>query len=208
MHEFGLRTQKKLFGTIELGLVNGGLLTVVQNTGSRIDGPFGNTVDGTVHIESGRGFSDRLPSTLTVASGFVNEGVIELTQLGTRLCNPFNCTLAGQSALIVETGTLVNMPSGLIDVTPGDSGGSRVLTTELSNLGTVNVNWHMTLGRGDANHVNSGTIDMGGVTLTLTGIAFLNAIDGLIVGTGTLDISSIMFTNQGQVDPGIILIGS
>jgi hypothetical protein len=159
------------------------------------------------------------PSNLTVANGFTNDGVIELTS-----------AVSGQaSSLTVTNGTLTNGPGGVIAAQPG-VGGARTLTAQLDNQGSLDVDQTLTINRADADHVNSGLIDLSGANLTLTqsgtSPTFINTGTvniqasrtftatggtvtnanapalGVIQGAGTLNVSGTTFSNAGDVRPG------
>jgi predicted RNA-binding protein len=126
---------------------------------------------------------------LTVASGFTNTSTIELSSVGS----------GSTSTLNVTTGSLVNGPTGVILTAPG-SGGSRILGVQLDNQGLVTVSAPTTLTRLDADHLNSGTIDVAGANLTITqtgttpsfsntGSIPLTAARTLSVSGGTLDLT-------------------
>jgi hypothetical protein len=130
---------------------------------------------------------------LTVANGFVNEGLIELTN-----------TSAGQPATLnVTAGTLTNAAGGQIRALAGSGTASRTLGAELNNLGTLEValgaSSTFTLSKSSADHLNSGTISVDGGNLTInqsgTTPSFANS-GTLSVGAGlSFTINGGAFTN-------------
>ena len=54
--------------------------------------------------------------------------------------------------------------------------------------------------------VNSGVIDIAGGTIVDINNTFENAVDGVIQGNGTLDISGANFTNNGTIAPTVTVI--
>jgi hypothetical protein len=95
---------------------------------------------------------------LTVAAGFENHGLIELS-------NFVACGCATQ--LVVTTGTLINAPDGTIRAGTGGSG--RTLTAQLDNRGTLEVQISLLITKASAAHVNAGTIAVTGGNLTISG---------------------------------------
>jgi fibronectin-binding autotransporter adhesin len=96
-------------------------------------------------------------ATLTVANGFTNTGVIDLT----------NVVSAFNAQLNVTAGTLVNAPSGQILASAG-VGASRTIGAQLDNQGLVAVNAPLVLAFAGADHLNSGTIDVVGNNFQVT----------------------------------------
>ncbi len=136
-------------------------------------------------------------STLTVANGLTNSGTIELTHTG-------NCG-AGTSTLVVTAGVLLN--EGTISSTVADSGtGSRLLSAQLDNRGSLNVSYPLTVSQPSAGHTNSGVITIaGGRTLTISDGTLTNSsgqVPGIIQGDGVLAVGGIAFSNAGHIDPG------
>jgi hypothetical protein len=75
-----------------------------------------------------RGSNELGHTTVTWASGLHNAGTVRLESIDD----------TWQSALTISGGTLTNMPGGSIQVNAG-SGGNRVLTGNITNLGTMSV---------------------------------------------------------------------
>lgn len=137
-------------------------------------------------------------SELHVANGFVNRGTITLTTI----LEPVR-----HARLEVANGTLVNDSTGLIEALAG-VGGTRVLTGELDNQGTIRVEAPLTLTRSsEAHHLNSGTIEVSGADFL---VVHSSAIP-TFTNTGTMTVSSgrtwrvqagTLFHNAGQVAGG------
>ncbi|MGH7679363.1 MAG: beta strand repeat-containing protein, partial [Gemmatimonadaceae bacterium] len=94
-------------------------------------------------------------AALTIASGFNNQGTIDLTSI----------TGGFSSSLTVSSGELNN--SGTITSAVG-AGGARTLAAQLTNVATVTVNQPLILDRASSQHVNGGTIDLTNANLTVT----------------------------------------
>ena len=154
--------------------------------GGTINGAFSNAASGILNV-TGPG------DTLTVANGFTNAGLITTNDLST-----YNYT----TTLSVTTGTLTN--TGIIrtlDTTGGGSAG--VINAQLDNQGLLDLVSNAALNKAGVAHTSSGVIDIAtGKTLTVsgTGASLTNAAGGIIQGTGTLNVSSITFANNGIID--------
>ncbi len=146
-------------------------------------------------------------SQLTVASGFLNEGSIELSAT----------TSTYSASLTVSSGTLQNEPTGVIASEVG-SGGPRTLTAAVYNLGLIDVNHPLVWNGVSAVQTNDGSIladanlsivqsgttpsfsNLGSIsvaatrTFALSGGSFTQSAGG-IGGTGTLSFSdaSVVF---------------
>jgi hypothetical protein len=144
---------------IDVSFFNQGVLLAYETSGgSAFNGAFGNEATGVF----------RIPvigsSGVTVANGFINTGLIDLTQQST--------ATAYTSTLTVTAGTLIN--SGTIQSSVGNRTGPRVLAADVTNNGTIDP--------GGAGAVQSLRIN-GNVTLGVNG--FVNAdIQGPTAGTG------------------------
>ena len=207
-----------------LTLLNGGLsdpVTVESGGVLLIHGAVGLT--GALSLPAGstlrvQGDNSGGTAALTVANGFTNDGAIELTSID-----------AGYAAsLTVTAGTLVNAPTRTLSALVGTGGGgSRTLAAQLDNQGILDVEQPLTLSRADADHTNSGTIDLtgGNLTLTQTGTTpsftntgtitvpgsrtftagagvFTNGVGGIVQGSGTFNAAGTTFTNDGIFSPG------
>jgi hypothetical protein len=218
-------------GTVTIGseqgvtLVGGNLDAFATVQSSGVLRAHGAAAVTSVAVDAGgllevRGQSDGGHASLTVANGFTNNGEIRLT----------SADLGYTSALNVTSGTLTNSPDATIVSDAGD-GGARTLGAHLSNQGTLDVNQPLTLSKADANHSNSGYIDLTGASLTVTqtgtapsftnngtiqlasgktftvsGGVLTNASgdpSGTIQGPGTINVSATAFTNHGNIDAGI-----
>jgi hypothetical protein len=155
--------------TLDIG-ANSGPATISMRGGSTL---IGNVLAGqTIKVQ---GDSSGV-ATLTAANGFTNAGMIVLESVSGS---------SNASNLTVTNGTLTNLVGGEINVNAGD-GGSRNLTTELANAGTVNIKTATTLGRASADHVNSGTIRVIGGDLSVS----QSGTTPTFTNSGTLDIAS------------------
>ncbi|HEV2851265.1 MAG TPA: SdrD B-like domain-containing protein [Thermoanaerobaculia bacterium] len=128
-------------------------------------------------------------TTITAAADFVNEGTLRLESQN-----------AGYESSL--TGDFVNGVGGVINVNAG-SGGSRRITGALTNRGTLNVGFGLTLSKSGGTHTNLGTIDIAsGQTLAVSGTTFVNSAGGTIRGRGVLNVSGVAFSNEGSINPG------
>lgn len=122
------RTLQLASTTVTAPMVNAGTLQVL-NAGNSISGPLTTTATSLVQVGAfGGAGSD---ATLTVASGFTNSGVIELSNFSDT-ADPWSSTLS------ISSGVLVNAPGGTIRALPGTvGGGARTLSASLDNQGTL-----------------------------------------------------------------------
>ena len=160
--------------TINAPLVNEGLL--VNYGSSAINGSFSNAAGATLQLV---GYYTVIvwstyyyPSDLTLASGFTNQGVIELVG-----GNNYS------DVLTVSSGTLVNGAGGTIHSVPGT--GSDTLAAELDNEGTLQVDCALTIAMDSAQDSNSGTINVSGGNLTIN----QSGTDPSLSNTGTINVS-------------------
>src|SRR6185436_7921234 len=137
---------------INNALNNAGLLVVRAN--SSFNGGFVNVAGATLRLLGDGNYSS---VNLTVANGFTNSGLIEMTSV-------FN---AQPVTLNVTSGTLVNAAGATIDILQGSGNGGRTINAQLNNQGTLNVGTGAALSRGSALHVNSGTINVSGGDVSL-----------------------------------------
>ncbi len=199
-------------------VTNQGAVNLISST---ISGPLDNQglllIGGTVALNgaltTGAGSTLRvqggLASTgsLTVANGFTNNALIDLTAI--------NGGFTAQ--LVVTTGTLTNAVGATINSAVG-TGGLRTLAAQLNNQGALALAQPLTLTRASAAHTNSGTIDASTVNFTLTqsGTAPSFANTGTItvgagrvwtVTGGTLDLSAGTVSGAGllSVSGGTVL---
>ncbi len=177
-------------GTLNPALDNQGLVNASGSTA--INGALTTANGSTLRVGQVDGTTSL--ASLTVANGFTNNGAIELTT---------TFAAAYSSALTVTAGTLTNAGAGTISSLAGTvGGGSRTLTAQLDNQGTITVGVPLTINGASADHLNSGTINVSGGNLTLTQSGttptFTNTGTGTItIGTGRLwTISGGSFTHQ------------
>lgn len=226
--------------TIQGGTLNGpGTITnasgrILALTSGTINTPLSN--EGTVHVIGASALNGVLTTstgsviraqsvgfggtTLTIANGFTNNGLLDIT-----------ATVSNGCAVIVN-GTLVNAADGTITI--GGVLGGRTLTAQVQNAGTLTVGIPLTINRGSADHINSGSIAVTGGDLTFTqsgttptfansgsiGVtagralrigtgAVTNESAGSILGPGTFEAGTgAPFDNQGSVTVGLARIGN
>jgi hypothetical protein len=190
------RGSAQVTGTINTALINEGAL-VVQDGDCAVNGPLSNSAAGALQVFGGGRLG--VTATLTVADGFTNLGLIELS---TRFA------LIGETAtLTVTAGTLTNAAGATLNASAGN-GGSRVLNAQLDNQGTVLISRPTTLSAASAAHQNTGTITVGtgGLTITQSGVSpsFTNAgtIDLIDGGLTVSQSPSAVFTNAGSITMG------
>jgi hypothetical protein len=132
--------------------------TVLVHGTSAINGSYTSGTGSTLRME-GNGTQGN--ATLTVASGFTNNGAIELTNV--------DPSFQRTAQLTVTTGALVNPASRLISGLVGTNGGTRVLNAQLDNQGTLSVvsPQGFTSTTTGTTHTNTGTIDLSGGSFTV-----------------------------------------
>jgi hypothetical protein len=145
-----------LFNSSVNGLQNRGLL--VASGASTVGGTLLTFAGSTLRVQgtSGSGGPGNGDAELTVANGFTNNGVIELTDVGS----------ATSATLTVTTGTLINSATGAISSLVG-GGGTRTINSQLSNQGTVGLDQSLYLSRTGVTHDNTGTLDIRKGTLSV-----------------------------------------
>lgn len=172
---------------IALAISNAGTLRVFGSTG--VSGALTTTESSRIEIE-GDGAAGT--STLTVADGFTNNGLIELRAV----------TGAYNAALVVTTGTLTNAGGGSI-VSAVGTGGARSINAALSNQGSVLVQQPLTLSRSGVAHQNSGSIAAdANLTVSQSGVGASFTNSGTItVGPGrTLAFANGSVVHDGTLD--------
>lgn len=125
---------------------------------------------------------------ITVTSaGVTNAGTITLESAGT-----------SRNAVINVGGgaSLTNSTTGVINVVLG-AGGTRQISGSFTNDGTLNLEHNLTIAQKYTS--NSGTIDLGGHTLTISGTSLTNESGGSIIGPGTITGAVI---NNGTISIG------
>lgn len=197
--------------TIQAAVNNSG--TLVINGACALDGSVQQNAGAALKVEgSGVG-----AATLTVATGFTNNGTIDLT----------NGSLGQNATLNVTSGTLTNAAGATLKSSTGSTGGTRTLNAVLNNQGTFTVGTTLAVTRNDAAHQNSGTITLSGGdlafnqggaapgltstgtisipftrTLTVTAGALTVGSGGVLEGRGTLTATGTTFHVAGVVRPG------
>jgi len=186
-----------------LNIANGGIfdnqgtLTVPAGTTSNLTGAIVNQ-SGTIEIQSDLALGN---STLNIAAGFVNDGIIELDSDG------------NVSTLNVLAGPLVN---NNIIRTNGTAGpGSRDITGAITNLGTIDVTQALTINNlGTTFDTSAGTLMLAagetlavidGTTVVGTGTAFLDTGTLSLEGTHALNLASDFMLTAGLALPGTVL---
>ena len=163
-----------LTNTINTALHNAGTLasgvppSVSTNT---VTGAFTTAATSLVRVTAGGSNS----ATLTFASGFTNNGTIELTKVN---------DASGAATLGVTNGTLVNAAGATLRSALG-SGGGRTLAAQLDNRGTVSVLHGLVVNRVGAAHLNAGSIAVSGGNLTVTQTA-----TGSFTNSGIIDVDA------------------
>src|SRR6267378_84553 len=148
-----------------------------------INGALGTATGSTLRLEGNGSVGS---SVATVATGFTNNGTIELT--GTSAS--FGATLA------VTAGTLVNAAGHAINVLAG-SGGARTLTAQLDNQGTLSVQQALTINKSAVQHQNSGLVDVSGGNLTLTQSGAIPSFTNTPAGTVNIAAGRTLAVNGG-----------
>ena len=186
--------------TIDADLVNEGLLDFHYNDANSINyinGSFVNAATGTLRIRALTyyGYSDEY-ATLTVASGFSNYGLIELT-------DTYNSYGSATYVTLNVGGTLVNESTGQIVVTSAiGSVAGRVLNAEIDNRGTMTIDRPVRIETSGVNHVNSGTMAFNAAGSSFRNFATLtNTATGSITAAAGLTINYFTtLTNDGLID--------
>ncbi len=133
------------------GIVNSGLIrwrhtdTFGANSTrtANVNGSITNCIGGRIEINAG--LNDRV--VLAITGTVTNAGMIELTS-----------NRASGSPDIQADGQLINETQGDILCAFGAGGGTRYISAELVNRGTIEVEQFLILSREDAGHRNTGTI--------------------------------------------------
>ncbi len=156
---------------------NGGI-TVTTNSGSR--------------RLNGRDLDSTATFILGQMTNFTINGGATLDQSG----GIFD--LRGNSS--INTNTTGNVVSS-VPVQKTGSFSTSIATTTFTNSGNINVNTGTLFI--SPNFINTATATIAsGTTLTFAGTTSSNAASGTIQGTGTLNVSSTAFTNNGVLGPG------
>ncbi len=176
------------------GLTNQGSLTILPGAVA-FNGPFANTPGATLRLQADYNVG---PASLTVAQGFTNAGLIDLTSTS----NPSPDTLT------VSVGTLVN--DGTISSSVG-YGGGRTLAARFDNqaAGTITINQPLAIAMASAQDSNEGTIAVNaGTTLTQTGTgpSFTSTGSITIAAKQTLAITGGTFDPDGGTLSGALAL--
>jgi len=173
--------------------------TLLVNGASAVNDTLTTAGTSLIRIQGNGTFST---ATLTVAKGFENAGTVELTDT----TSSYGATLA------VTNGKLLNLPGALVNVVIGTNG-PRTLTAELDNQGAVAValgtGGTLNVNRAGSAHFNSGTIDVSGGDLTVSGAASFTNVGAMTIGgSDTLTVSQGSFTyGGGSLDgPGTLVL--
>jgi RTX calcium-binding nonapeptide repeat (4 copies) len=163
-----------------LPVINQGLIVVKGQ--SFLNGTFTTVAGSTLRMEGAGSFGT---GSLTVANGFTNNGLIELTN-----------SASFQDALLIVNGTLTNAAGHVIDILAGVGGSSGTLRASLDNQGTLNVGAPLTMDKNGAVDTNSGTINVSGGNLSVNNAAsFSNSGVFNISSSRTFTISNASFSN-------------
>ena len=189
-------------GTINGTLVNEGAL-LVQTQDAIVNGSLQNMASGTLKVEANPITGHAL---LTVANGFTNEGLLELTATDDSNNNNWN------AHLVVSEGKLTNVAGGTIVSSTGGGRPTSVrrLFGEFDNQGTVNVEHVLTIEKASTQHVNAGTINVTGGNLVLSGADASFTNDGTLkVGNGrAVSLNRFLQSSSGVVDLEIAGVNS
>ena len=154
-----------------------------------INNAFTTQPNSTIHIYINTSYN-----TLTIANGFTNHGLIYFT----------NGSYSNRGTIDITNGTLVNAPDGIIETNnlalyPGYS---NSILAPLDNQGAMNFNNSMTINKANESHYNSGEIQLNNATVSFSGNQFENTMSGEIGGNGTLNVTGLIFVNNGSFIPG------
>jgi len=196
----------------------------VQGTGA-VTGSFSNSVGGIVIVD-GSTLGD---GVLTFTTGFLNAGSITLTNV--------DAVQARNATISVTSGVLTSLPQSVLQSLAGSVvGGTRTLAAMLDNQGLVAVQQTLTIDQASATHGNSGQIFLSGgdLDVVLSGTApsftnesggvidvgtnklvitnqsngtFTNQAGGTLRGSGTIDIGTSTFVQDGTVQVGVATPG-
>jgi len=173
--------------------------TVIGSDVGVIAGPFTTTASSVLRIGQLTGSTPQ--ASLSFASGFTNNGAIELTEL----------TNVGtySSLLSVPSGTLVNAAGATITTLGGVMpGGSRILAATIDNRGTITASAGEPLTIASAGaHTNSGTIDLSAAGLSLsqtgsftnTGTVTIGFGQAFVIAGGAVNQNGGTFGGAGSV---------
>jgi hypothetical protein len=185
---------------------------------SSITGSFTNSSTGVLFVYS----SSTGDATLTISSGFLNAGSVVLDNADV---SAHNVTLA------VPSGVLTNISGSSLQSYVGTAGGNRTLAAALNNQGLIVVQQTLTIDRDSASYSNigrivstggdlnvilsgfrpgfsngsPGVIDIGTNKLVITNLStgsFINQPGATLQGSGTIDIGTSSFIDDGLLNVG------
>lgn len=155
--------------TVSAPFVNDGFTWVVTN--SALTGAVTNSAGATLRIASN---GESGATALSVATGFVNDGAIELSS-----------TVGGYNATLdIVSGTLVNAVGGSITALPG-SGGNRTISGSVANNGQVQIDHPLSWSLADDTLSNAGTLDVGNGNLNIAQTGLSQVTLGGVVSIGS-----------------------
>jgi len=130
-------------------------------------------------------------ASLTSGGGFTNNGTLTLETTGGN----------HDISLNVLSGTLVN--AGILYVNTG-TGGNRTINASLTNNGTVVFNSDTVLNKPLADYVNNGRTNLRNASIAFAdgSSVLINGTNGVVFGSGTINIPGGVFYNNGLVQPG------
>lgn len=146
-----------------------------------------NTGTGSTILVRGINVAGAGTASVTITNGFTNTATIDLTATGTA----YNVTLT------VPGGPLVNGPTGVLRSLIGN-GGARTLAATLDNQGTVTVHQPMQLARAEAQHQNSGVIELTTADMTVTQTGATPSFTNL--NSITLNAGRTFTVNGGSIE--------
>ncbi len=194
------------FGTANFSSSSSISTTTATLSGGTINGSSSVTVTGTLNW-SGGDMSGT--GTTTIPSGGVliisgaSDHLFDTRTINNSGTTTFTATSAGD--LDFANGAVFNNLSGgvfdiqsdsvVLDLGSGTEGA-------FNNIGTLQKSIGTGVSTIDIAFTNTGTVDIQTGTLKLTRGTFDNASGATIQGSGTLDVSTITFTNSGTIAPG------
>lgn len=177
--------------TLNGPLTSQGLTWVRADAQSSITGAVTTTGTSTIRVTA-----DGANTGLSVAAGFTNNGLVELT----------DAVAGAAAALTLGSGVLALAPTGTLRASAGVGGGARTVNGDVSNTGTIDLTAPLT--------VNGQLVDPVGASSTYTsdgsGLGVTSAdVDGavlddmpLTLGAGTLvPLNNVTFQNM---DPTVV----
>ncbi len=175
-------------GIIDMDLVNDDYIAFTNICS--VNGSLTTTADSRININCTTTYNE-----ITIANGFTNHGLIYYTNSGT----------TSLGTIDMGNDTLLNAPDGTIESNsiPLYPTFTNKLYATLINEGQISTSQGYLILNSGATHINRGTITVNSDILAIKGSPFINEATGTIMGKGTLDISSVSFTNAGTISPGL-----